>query len=73
MYDPHVVIRRFSDWDLWLRMGEKCPFYWVNTTITKAVAGEKDALGTIIEFKSNYIRKYIESFRGESLLPQHIN
>jgi len=72
MYDPHVVIRRFSDWDLWLRMGKKFPFYWVNTTITKAVAGEKDALGTIIEFKSNYIRKYIESFRGESLLPQNI-
>ncbi|WP_242221190.1 glycosyltransferase [Bacillus cereus group sp. BfR-BA-01380] len=72
MYDPHIVIRRFSDWDLWLRMSKKFPFYWIDKPVTKAFAGEKHALGTDIGFKLSYIRKYIESFREKALLPKNI-
>lgn len=73
MYDPHIVIRRLSDWDLWLRMAKKYPVYWIDKFVTQAFAGEKHSLGTTIGFKLNYIRKYIESFRDEELLPKNIN
>ncbi|WP_243521145.1 glycosyltransferase [Bacillus pseudomycoides] len=73
MYDPHVVIRRFSDWDLWLRMSKKFSFYWIDKAVTKAAAGQKHALGTDIGFKLSYIRKYLESSRDKSLLPVNIH
>ena len=72
MYDPHVISRRLSDWDLWIRMAEKFSFYWVDKNVTKVFAGEKDSLGTTVEFNFNYLRKHIGSCKKNILSLKNI-
>lgn len=67
MYDPHVLTARFSDYDLWLRMARKVPFYWINKNVSKVFAGEEHSLGREIEYRMADTRKYLEIPR-DSLL-----
>lgn len=73
LYDPHIVIRRFTDYDLWLRIGKKFPFFWINKIITKVFVGGKYSLGRDINLNLGHIRKYIEIPREKLLLPECIN
>jgi len=75
LYDPHIIIRRFSDYDLWLRMSKYVPFVFVNKQVTKVFAGEKFSLGVDIDYNINKlgnIRKYLEQSRDIQLLEQNI-
>lgn len=72
LYDPHVVIRRFSDYDLWLRMAKKVPFIWIDQTVSKGFAGADRSLGTEVNFRLPHIRKYLEIPRDHLLTPERI-
>lgn len=72
LYDPHVMIRRFSDYDLWIRMSKKFPFIWVPEIVSRVNAGEENSLGSDIEFKLKNIRKYLEIDRNHLLKQKRI-
>ncbi|MFT9495343.1 glycosyltransferase [Anaerosolibacter sp.] len=69
LYDPNVIIRRFSDYDLWLRMGRRIKLTWIDKVVTNVYAGEKNSLGVEIDYKMGYIRRYLEIPREDKLLP----
>jgi len=76
LFDPHVVIRRLSDYDLWLRMARFIPFVWVDRTVSRVFGGEKNSLaeadGTVLK-QYGKLRKYIETDRCDSLKPANID
>ena len=46
LYDPHVGMRRFCDWDLWLRCAHRLPIVAVDRRVSKAyVASDGAAIG----------------------------
>ncbi|HAN10445.1 MAG TPA: hypothetical protein DCP90_07515 [Clostridiales bacterium] len=76
LYDPHILMRRFSDYDLWLRMGKEVPFIWVDKMISRVHAGEKNSLADMIDYnvtKLSNIRKYIEIPRNDFLRYDNIS
>ncbi|WP_051533995.1 glycosyltransferase [Desulfitibacter alkalitolerans] len=73
LYDPHVLIRRYSDYDLWLRMAKHVPFYWIDKVVTNVYAGEQSSLGVEVDYKLSYIRKYLEIPREAHLSEAQIN
>ena len=74
MYDPHIILRRFCDYDLWLRMGRHVPFYFVDEEVTNVYAGQKGSLGADVAI-SNFplLRRYLETYRDNRLIPEKIN
>ncbi|MFD0589822.1 glycosyltransferase [Paenibacillus sp. GCM10027627] len=75
LYDPHILIRRFSDYDLWLRMSRFSQFKFIDKIVTCVYAGEKYSLGIDIDYNINklaYTRKYIEQDRYDLLSEANI-
>lgn len=75
MYDPHILVRRLSDYDLWLRMSRKLKFVWVDKAVSNVYAGEKHSLAESDGIALKHfgkLRKYIEIDRTEMLLPRVI-
>lgn len=73
LYDPNVILRRYCDYDLWLRMGKKFGFYNIGKVITKVYALQKGSLGKNIKiFNFGMIRRFIEIDRTNMLLPNKI-
>ncbi len=72
MYDPHVLIRRFSDYDLWLRFGSVADFIAVDVVVAKVHAFQPDSLGKSIPLDYDVLRKYLAIPRNASLLPGRI-
>ncbi|HEY2291012.1 MAG TPA: glycosyltransferase, partial [Thermoanaerobaculia bacterium] len=49
LYDPHVGMRRFCDWDLWLRCAQRLPIVAVDRRVSKAyVASDAGAIGATV-------------------------
>ncbi|MBO9600286.1 MAG: glycosyltransferase [Cohnella sp.] len=75
MYDPHLFVRRLSDYDLWLRMSRRLKFVWVDKVVSKVYAGEKHSLaesdGIALKHYGK-LRKYIEIDRAAILAPEAI-
>jgi glycosyltransferase involved in cell wall biosynthesis len=44
LYDPHVVMRRFTDWDLWLRFIDAEPIHLVPDVLVRINGGLADSL-----------------------------
>lgn len=44
-YDPHLVMRRLCDWDLWRRWSRYIPFIWLNRIITLVNYALEDSIG----------------------------
>ena len=45
LYDPHVIVRRFTDWDLWIRISQFEPPLLVPETLVRVHAGLSDSIG----------------------------
>lgn len=76
LYDPHLILRRSCDYDLWLRISKKFPIVWAPEILTKVTAGGEKALGTDIDIdiiKYPNVRKYVEMDRDDKLLPKNID
>lgn len=72
MYDPHVVCRRYSDYDLWLRFGAVADFIFLDAVVAKVRAFQPNSLGTSIPHDHTIYRKYLEIPREEALKPAAI-
>jgi len=67
MYDPHVVARRYSDYDLWLRFGRSAPFQWIDTTCSVVRANMENSLGRDIRADFTRTSKYLQIDRDSKL------
>lgn len=73
MYDPHITIRRFCDYDLWRRMGKYIPFYFINNEVTNVYANQVGSLGADVSIPSiALVRRYLEIDRDKLLTPDKI-
>lgn len=67
MYDPHILIRRHCDYDLWLRMGRQIPFRRCNQVIGKVTSGTTDALGSIVDQDFVLTFRFLQTERDAAL------
>ena len=73
LFDPHVLLRKDSAYDLWRRFGERVSAVWVDRQVSrirrrrgKDRGGEQDRLWT-------YIRRFLEIPRNERLKAANIH
>jgi glycosyltransferase involved in cell wall biosynthesis len=72
LYDPHVLIRRLSDYDLWLRFGAVADFVFIDEVISKVNANQPNSPGTAIPGDYTIARKYLATDRNDALKPAAI-
>ncbi|TGR83304.1 glycosyltransferase [Mesorhizobium sp. M2D.F.Ca.ET.223.01.1.1] len=72
MYDPHVVARRYSDYDLWLRFGRTAQFQWIDATCSVVRANMENSLGRDIRADFTRTSKYLQIDRDRKLSPGNI-
>jgi glycosyltransferase involved in cell wall biosynthesis len=72
MYDPHVILRRLSDYDLWLRFSKCADFIWVDETVSNVTANRDNSLGKEIRFYYTLYRKALSQRRNHLLTPDEI-
>ncbi|WP_157999236.1 glycosyltransferase [Mesorhizobium amorphae] len=72
MYDPHLVARRYSDYDLWLRFGRTAPFQWVDATCSVVRANMENSLGRDVQADFTRTSKYLQLARDNQLNPVNI-
>ncbi len=73
MYDSHVMMRRFSDYDLWLRFAKHAEFIWVDDVTSYVRANLVDSLGKEIPLFFTRYRKSLSIPRDHLLKPETIN
>ncbi|UCO97923.1 glycosyltransferase [Metapseudomonas lalkuanensis] len=73
MYDPHVMLRRHSDYDLWLRFAKHAEFIWVDEVVSHVRANMDGSLGKEIPLFFTRHRKSLALERNHLLRPQTIN
>ncbi len=52
LYDPHVGMRRFHDWDLWLRCSQRLPFVAVERRVSRRRAAPEPADAPLFRYLS---------------------
>lgn len=72
LYDPHILVRRLCDYDLWLRMARFLPFRRCPHIIGTVTAGTKDALGTVVSQDLLMAVRHIATDRNARLTPRAI-
>lgn len=72
LYDPHVLARRFSDYDLWLRIGRQYELQHVDTTVSRVYANQDNSLARTIQINHSEYRRYLEINRNRRLHPDAI-
>jgi len=55
-YDPHILMRRLCDWDLWLRWSSKVPFVYADTVVSNVDAGLDNSIGQTVPFDAGLFR-----------------
>lgn len=71
LYDPHILLRRFCDYDLWLRMARKVPFIRCDTVVGKVISSTPFTLGSNVNQDLVVTQRLIHLERDEALLPQN--
>jgi glycosyltransferase involved in cell wall biosynthesis len=74
LYDPHVLVKRTCDWDLWMRLGRRnMPVYYCNQVVAvEKGATQADSLGMSVSRYDALTRKYQQTDRQDRLHPQQI-
>jgi glycosyltransferase involved in cell wall biosynthesis len=72
MYDPHIISRRYSDYDLWLRFGALAEFVSLDVVVSKVHAFQLNSLGMTVPLDYTVFRKYVAIDRTEALKPAAI-
>ncbi len=73
-YDPHILVKRCCDWDLWLRIGKKK----IQTVRCNSViahengALQNDSIGMSVSLYDDLTRKYLATERDHLLQPSSI-
>lgn len=73
-YDPHVVVKRTCDWDLWMRIGKKrLPIYHCDKVVgLEHGEGQADSLGVSVSLYDPITRKYQQTNRDDCLTPKAV-
>jgi glycosyltransferase involved in cell wall biosynthesis len=73
LYDPHVVMRRLTDWDLWTRIARQDPPYLVPEVLVCVQGGLSDSIGVQapwIEYEDFALFFHVD--RNVDLTPERI-
>ncbi|WP_434629334.1 glycosyltransferase [Pseudomonas sp. Z1-29] len=73
MYDAHVMMRRYSDYDLWLRFAKHADIIWVDEVTSHVRANLADSLGKEIPLFFTRYRKSLPIPRDHLLTPAAID
>jgi glycosyltransferase involved in cell wall biosynthesis len=46
LFDPHILMRRLSDYDMWRRLGRRAAFHRCSQTVARVHAGLKHSVGS---------------------------
>jgi len=69
-YDPHILVRRLCDWDLWLRIGRRAEVGHVDALVGEANGLlTHDSLGLTARLEYDLVRQYMDTDRTARLLP----
>ncbi len=73
-YDPHVLLKRFCDWDLWLRIGERAaPVFIPEILAFESGTNLKDSLGERVTVMRDLMLRYSRTARSEALRPERLS
>ncbi|CAE6872082.1 hypothetical protein R69749_06296 [Paraburkholderia domus] len=71
-YDPHVVMARICDWDLWVRVAERYEIRFVDVAVGyEDGALQQDSLGNTYQLDSWAVNEWMDVDRNEALRPQN--
>lgn len=73
-YDPHVLLKRFCDWDLWLRIsGHSTPVFVPEILAYESGTNLKDSLGERVTVMRDLMLRYSKTPRSEVLRPESLS
>lgn len=55
-YDPHILMRRLCDWDLWLRWAKHVPFVFADVVVSNVDAGMENSIGQTVPYDMDLFR-----------------
>lgn len=69
-YDPHFLLSRFYDWDLWVRIARRHPIGFVEKVLAEEHGTRlQDSFGNTFVVFTNLILNYVRQDRTKLLLP----
>jgi glycosyltransferase involved in cell wall biosynthesis len=72
-YDPHVILKRVCDWDLWIRIGKRYPVLFVDREVADEHGESRPAsIGNTVTYFADIISKYMRCDRDSLLRPKVI-
>lgn len=72
LHDPHILMRRLSDYDFWLRVGKVFPFVHCKQVLARVDAGTQYSLGASIHMDVLLSYRHMGTDRNAKLLPNNI-
>lgn len=73
LYDPHILLRRSCDYDLWLRMARKVPFIRCYKVVGKVISSTPFTLGSNVNQDLVVTQRLLNLERDETLKPKHFH
>lgn len=70
LYDPHLLLRRCCDYDLWLRMSRVLTPVWCPEVVSRVHYAHRHAIGSTMRLDQLMARLYMSLDRSRSLLPE---
>ena len=62
-YDPHILLKRFCDWDLWVRISNKYAVRYVPHVLADEYGGLlPESLGNSISLNTPLMLKYVKQY-----------
>ena len=72
-YDPHIIIARVCDWDLWCRAAERYEIKFVDVAVGREDGPmTTDSLGNTYALDSWAVDEWMRTARNEALLPRNL-
>jgi glycosyltransferase involved in cell wall biosynthesis len=72
-YDPHVILKRVCDWDLWVRIGKRFPVLFIDEEVVDEYGESRpDSIGVTFTCFTDIISKYMRCDRNSLLRPKEI-
>jgi hypothetical protein len=69
-YDPHIIVKRSCDWDLWMRIGKRLKIGHCSKLVALENGGvQPDSLGSSVNYFDKLTRKYQMTDRDHLLAP----
>lgn len=72
-YDPHVLLKRFCDWDLWCRIGRNSPPVYVPRVLAREEGTRlANSLGHRVTVFTDLMLRYAATDRDRALAPERL-